>query len=73
MSAETDGQSDTQEAKAARLEPVAEARMASFGSLKGRVVLGDGWDSTQTNDTIALDFGMPARITGDGTAEPPSR
>lgn len=35
-----------------------QARMASFGSLKGKIVLDDNWDSPQTNEAIARDFGM---------------
>lgn len=35
-----------------------QARVASFGSLKGKIVLSDDWDSPQTNEAIARDFGM---------------
>jgi prevent-host-death family protein len=35
-----------------------QARMASFGSLKGKIVLDEVWDSPQTNEAIARDFGL---------------
>jgi prevent-host-death family protein len=35
-----------------------QARMASLGSLKGKIVLEDDWDSPHTNEAIARDFGM---------------
>lgn len=35
-----------------------QARMASLGSLKGKIVLSDDWDSPQANEAIARDFGM---------------
>ena len=35
-----------------------QARMASYGSLKGKIILADDWDSPQTNEAIARDFGM---------------
>jgi prevent-host-death family protein len=35
-----------------------QARLASLGSLKGKLVLDDDWDSPETNEVIARDFGM---------------
>jgi len=35
-----------------------QARLASLGSLKGKLVLDDDWDSPQTNEEIARNFGM---------------
>lgn len=42
-------------AKVVPLSP--KARRTRRGSLAGRQVLSDDWDSTETNDTIARDFG----------------
>jgi prevent-host-death family protein len=35
-----------------------QARLASLGSLRGRVVLESDWDSPETNEAIARDFGL---------------
>ena len=33
-------------------------RRSGWGSLKGKIVLSDGWDSRETNEDIARDFGL---------------
>ena len=35
------------------------ARRTRRGSLSGRLVLADDWDSTEVNEAIAQDFGLP--------------
>ena len=34
-------------------------RRAGRGSLRGKLVLADDWDSPEVNEAIARDFGMP--------------
>jgi prevent-host-death family protein len=43
-------------AKVIPLEP--RARRTGSGSLRGQIVLDDVWDSAETNEEIAHDFGM---------------
>jgi prevent-host-death family protein len=45
-------------AKVVSLHP--RAKRTGRGSLAGRLVLSDDWDSPETNDAIARDFGIPA-------------
>jgi antitoxin (DNA-binding transcriptional repressor) of toxin-antitoxin stability system len=43
----------------ARLVPFASATdLPGYGSLKGQVFLAEDWDSDETNDAIAWDFGV---------------
>lgn len=43
-------------AKVVRLD--SSVRRTKRGSLRGRVTLADDWDSADTNESIARDFGM---------------
>ena len=42
--------------KVVRLE--SSVRRTKRGSLRGKVMLADDWDSTETNESVARDFGM---------------
>ena len=43
-------------AKVVRLD--SSVRRSRRGSLRGRIVLADDWDSAETNEAIARDFGI---------------